>query len=271
MTGVSHSPAAGDPVFDGRVYHAARETRTLGADLKILDETPSTNTWLKERLSEPGIEKLAVAAERQTAGRGRRGRAWISPPGVSLAASLAWPAAEGLSRPGIISLAAGLAAREAVEEAAGVRAALKYPNDLLLDGRKAAGLLVEMRQGAGRAVAVIGVGMNVNTAPGDFPEELRGRATSLYIETGRKIRRERLLAFFANTLERVLDRLSSEGPAAVAREYRDACGIIGRRVAVAGNGGAAGVAVDINETGELVIQTDGGAMLSGAFGETMFA
>ncbi|MGK7344354.1 MAG: biotin--[acetyl-CoA-carboxylase] ligase [Candidatus Nitrospinota bacterium M3_3B_026] len=257
-------------MFDERIYHAARETRTLGANLKILDETSSTNTWLKQRAAEPGIEKLAVAAERQTAGRGRRGRAWISPPGVSLAASLAWPAPEGLSRPGIISLAVGLAAREAVEEAAEIPAALKYPNDLLLNGKKAAGLLVEMRQGAGRAVAVIGAGMNVNTAPEDFPEDLRAWATSLYIETGRKVRRELLLAFFVNALERLLDRLSSEGPAAVAREYRDACGIIGRRVAVAGNSGMEGVAVDINETGELVIETDGGARLSGAFGETMF-
>lgn len=157
--------------------------RALGAparrfDADLLAECDSTNAVLLARAEAGAPGGSVVIAERQTAGRGRRGRAWISAPGDSLTFSLLWRFAPGTAPAGL-SLAAGLAVARGIEKlgAGGTVPRLKWPNDLLVDGRKLGGILVELVPGAPHA-AVIGVGLNLRL-PTALPAELRESCAAL--------------------------------------------------------------------------------------------
>lgn len=258
-------------MFNLNTYQRLLETKTLGANLALLDEAPSTNTWIARRLEDPEVEKTVAVAERQTAGRGRFGRSWASPPGVNLAFSLAWPAPEACGTPGLVTLAAGTALAEAVEEVADIKPALKYPNDLLLDGMKAGGILCELRENGGRSFVIIGVGLNVNTSLDQLPEELRGRATSIKLVTGEEASREAALAVFLNRLEAALETFAVEGADAVVEKYKKVCGMLGRAVSVKGAGDSVeGVAVDVDNKGALVLEVAPGVYHAVISGETSF-
>lgn len=129
----------------------------------------------------------AVLAREQTRGRGTRGRDWHSPPCLGLYASFIFrgPGSGALPSPHLLPLAAGLAALDAVSAAALIQAGLKWPNDIVHDGRKLGGILTEAVTGApGGDFAVVGVGLNVGHGPADFPEDLRASATSLRLAGG---------------------------------------------------------------------------------------
>jgi BirA family transcriptional regulator, biotin operon repressor / biotin---[acetyl-CoA-carboxylase] ligase len=157
----------------------------------------STNVRAAELAEQGAPHGTVVCADEQTRGRGRLGRIWVSPPGVNLYLSL-------LLRPPLpphlapqLTAVTAVALAEAVEETAGVRAGLKWPNDLMLGGKKAAGILAEMSSDLDRLRhVVVGVGLNVNGGPASFPEEIRERATSLLIETERTHARVAILARF---------------------------------------------------------------------------
>jgi BirA family transcriptional regulator, biotin operon repressor / biotin---[acetyl-CoA-carboxylase] ligase len=158
---------------------------TFGAPHRHFSVTDSTNTRARELAANGAPHGTVVTAAEQTEGRGRQGRAWTAPPGKALLYSaILRPLGE---RP-LLPLAAALAVCEAAEELAadlpsdavepgGVRCSIKWPNDVLLDGRKLAGILIEARPQDDWAV--IGVGLNIAIAPEEFPPELRARATSL--------------------------------------------------------------------------------------------
>jgi BirA family biotin operon repressor/biotin-[acetyl-CoA-carboxylase] ligase len=155
--------------------------RTLGAharrfDVDLLAECDSTNAVLLARAEAGAPGGAVVAAERQTAGRGRRGRAWISAPGDSLTFSLLWRFAPGTAPAGL-SLAAGLAVARGIEKLGVGDTVLKWPNDLLRGGRKLGGILVELVPGAPHA-AVIGVGLNLRL-PDTLPAGLRESCAAL--------------------------------------------------------------------------------------------
>jgi len=160
-------------------------------DLVSVDST-NAEAWRRADAGEP--DGLVVTAGEQTAGRGRRGRSWSSPAQHGLYASV-------LLRPGrvegggmLFGLAAALAAAEAIEDAGGPRATVKWPNDIEIAGLKVAGVLVEARDvGTGDAAYVIGIGINVGQRSEDFPSDVRVRAISLRQATGRAIDRETLL------------------------------------------------------------------------------
>ena len=163
-----------------------------------LDTTDSTNCRAMELASSGAPHGTVVVADEQTGGRGRRGRHWISPPGrnvyVSLIVRPAIPNAKAVG----LSLAAGVALADAAESV-GVAAFLKWPNDLYLNSRKAAGILVETAsEGDVLKYAVVGVGINVNLSGDEIPEELRGKATSFAICAGHSFSREEILARFLN-------------------------------------------------------------------------
>lgn len=135
------------------------------AELNILETVDSTNTWLMRRRAEPITGALACLAEHQTAGRGRRGRAWVSPFGSNLYLSVLWRFPQGPAALSGFSLAAGLAVAEGLEAAdiQGVR--LKWPNDLQYAGRKLGGLLIEIHgEQAGPTTVVIGLGLNIRVS-----------------------------------------------------------------------------------------------------------
>jgi BirA family transcriptional regulator, biotin operon repressor / biotin---[acetyl-CoA-carboxylase] ligase len=181
---------------------------TIGREIIVLDQTSSTNDVVLQVANGGAAEGLVVFAEHQTAGRGQRGNVWQSPPGKALLCSI-------LLRPNI-------AVRDSVrlvdwavkgiawtaESACLRKATIKLPNDIYIDGRKVAGVLVEMRAQPGAPhLAVVGIGVNVNQTPSHFPDELRDRATSLAIVLGGPVDRNAL----ATTLLRNLDQLYREG------------------------------------------------------------
>jgi len=146
-------------------------------------------------------EGAVALTEEQTEGRGRLGRRWHSPPGVSLLFSLLLePAVESARLPELTVLA-GEACAEAIGRVTGLAPAIKLPNDILIEGRKAAGILAEARDGR----VVLGIGVNVNVAPEDLPRDTGPPATSLVAETGGEVDRLELLIEILDRLERAYD------------------------------------------------------------------
>ena len=153
-------------------------------------QTGSTNTDLLARAASGAAEGLVLAAEEQTAGRGRLGRSWVTPPGTALAFSvLLRPAAVPAARRGWLPLIAGISVAAAARAVSGVDARLKWPNDVLIGDGKLAGILAEA---AGDAV-VIGIGMNVLTPPGELPAGPGGLRPTSLLASGAPVAREAVL------------------------------------------------------------------------------
>jgi BirA family biotin operon repressor/biotin-[acetyl-CoA-carboxylase] ligase len=172
--------------------------------LHVFDEVPSTNTLALDLAGGGAPERTALLADSQTAGRGRGGREWRTPPGVALALSVIirprftselWP---------WIGLAAAFAVRDGIERVAGLRGTLKWPNDVLISGRKVAGVLMESRfhqsDPSGGAV-VVGIGVNVNNRAAAFPESFRDTAASVLDLSGVVTDRNELAAAILNGLD----------------------------------------------------------------------
>jgi BirA family biotin operon repressor/biotin-[acetyl-CoA-carboxylase] ligase len=169
----------------------------LGRDYRYVESTPSTQLLIPPDASEGTI----VVAGEQTEGRGRLGRRWLAPAGTSLLCSLQLrPDVPGERLPELTGVAARACA-EAIAAVAGLDPELKFPNDVLLGGRKVAGVLAEAREGR----VVLGVGINVNVTDAQLPQEVDRPATSLLVETGRELDRAELLAEVLERLERRYD------------------------------------------------------------------
>lgn len=201
------------------------------SEFLCLPVTDSTNTRAVALAERGAAHGTVVCADAQTGGRGRMGRAWSSPPGLNLYVSLLLrPPVEPQAAPRL-TLVAAVALAEAVERAAGLCAGLKWPNDLLIDGKKAAGILAEMASDPDRVRhVVVGVGLNVNAAPRDFPAELRAAATSLAIAAGRPFRRVDVLAAFLDAFARCYETFLSGGLAALLPAWRRRDVLAGREV-----------------------------------------
>lgn len=184
------SPAAQSPL-DPAAIAAALGGMAACFDLGVLESCASTNAELMARAKSGAPAGTVVAAERQTAGRGRRGRPWISAPGDSLAFSLLWRFPSGAAMDGL-SLAAGVAVAETLAGLGATGIALKWPNDVLRAGRKLAGMLIELVPGASPA-AVIGIGLNLRL-PDDMPGDIRDAAAALDLPISRSELLGRLLA-----------------------------------------------------------------------------
>jgi BirA family transcriptional regulator, biotin operon repressor / biotin---[acetyl-CoA-carboxylase] ligase len=234
----------------------ALTTRRLGHPVVYLEHIGSTNDVVLGQAAAGAPEGLLVLAEEQTAGRGRQDRTWWAPPGSSLLMSL-------LLRPPIpaayaaqLTMCLGLAAAEGVEQITGLRPGLKWPNDLLLDGRKLAGMLTELRlSGDQVAYAVLGLGLNVNL---EFTSaELAPVAISLQMATGHPVERLPLLVTILERCETWYERLlAGESPHGAWSARLDT---LGRRVVISmPDGNLEGLAVGVNAQGALLVQADDG-------------
>jgi BirA family biotin operon repressor/biotin-[acetyl-CoA-carboxylase] ligase len=183
--------------------------------------------------AEGAVDRTVVVADSQAAGRGRRGHAWLDEPGASLLVSIVLRPRLETARLPWLSLAAGVAVADALAEIAGLGPRLKWPNDVLVGGRKIAGILLESRLGPAPLV-VLGIGVNLMQRT--FPPELDGRATSVALETGGDVDREALLGALLEGLDR--------------QRWRDSSETLGRTVRI---DGVSGVAVDIDDDGALVV------------------
>lgn len=253
--------------FAERWADAASPRRRVGRAIEYVPVIGSTNDRARELLAAADGDGSVVVAEEQTAGRGRRGRTWASPPGRNLYVSVALVPALAAEEAWQLGLATALAVADACEEAAPV--ALKWPNDVVAagDGRKLGGLLIETMAEADRLRgAVLGIGINVNWRRAEMPAELREQATSLADVAGEPVDREALLA-------RLLEALGTETAAVEAGaspldRYRARCSTLGSDIEVeTAEGRVTGRAVDLDPTGALVIEDGDGRRRTISSGE----
>ena len=234
------------------------ETRQLGYPLVLLDHVDSTNDTAKALARRGAAHGTVVVAESQGSGRGRLGRSWHSPPGLNLHVSVVIRPSLPIERVSLLTLVAAVALACALEEQ-GIESEIRWPNDVMVEGRKLAGVLTELdTMGDGGPVVILGIGINCNAGPGDFPPELADVATSLAQVLGGDVDRAVVLAAVLNSLEPLLDRVAAEGglPAVLAEweaRWRD----LGAQVSAAVPGGEAvrGTAVGLAEDGALLIDT----------------
>lgn len=249
-------------LLDLAAVESALTTRFFGR--RIIYETSCDSTMnVARREADAGADEGAVViAEEQTAGRGRFGRSWVSPAGKNLYLTLiARPAVERLRA---LSMAAPLAIADAVQDVAEVSAAIKWPNDVLVAGRKLAGVLIESELAGGEVhFALVGAGINVNLDV-EAPPEIAGIATSLLRETGGEVSRERVLVSFLTRFEALYD---SPMPDLVAR-WRDRLETLGREITVTfGDEKHEGLAEDVDASGNLVVRRSDGSTLTLEAGE----
>jgi BirA family biotin operon repressor/biotin-[acetyl-CoA-carboxylase] ligase len=239
---------------------AADPDRRIGHEVEFHASIGSTNDRARELLREHGDEGVSVVADHQSAGRGRRGRTWLSPQGANLMVSVAIRPRLEPARAGLLGLAAALAVRDACADAAPeAQIGIRWPNDVVTtDGLKLAGLLLETTLAGERlADAVIGAGVNVNWPRVEMPQEIRDRATSLAELAGRPVDRVALLHALLARLDAEVRGLEAGG-SPVGR-FSNASVLDGREIRVeVGDGALEGVAAGIAPDGALLIDTPGG-------------
>ena len=237
-----------------------RATR-FGSEILYREEVDSTNRVASDLARDGAEEGTVVVAEAQTAGRGRLGRSWTSPARLNLYLSLVLrpPVAPVAVTP--LSLVAALGVVDAVRETTDLSPMIKWPNDVLLDEAKLAGLLTEMDAEAERVrFLVLGIGVNLNSEKHDFPPELRDKATSLRQAGGRAVDRAAFTGALLSHLERAYDEFLAGGFAAVRPRYEQFHCLPGRRVQVEGGGGRDGVVRGVSDDGALLVETGEGVV-----------
>ena len=241
------------PTFDIAACAAALGVDAAAFQLKALAECDSTNTQLMQLAEAAAPSGTVIVADRQSAGRGRRERVWISSPLHSLTFSLLWRFAAKSSAPEALSLAVGLGLQHALA-AAGVAAAVKWPNDIWCKGRKLAGVLIEVQPGDIKS-AIIGIGINLRLPP-DMPAAIASNALALDEVLPQLPTRERLLAVLLTHLAAMLQRYQSEGFAGLRDEWQTRHAYHGREVRISdGSEDVEGICCGVTERGELLIQT----------------
>jgi BirA family biotin operon repressor/biotin-[acetyl-CoA-carboxylase] ligase len=227
----------------------------------IVEETGSTNDDARRLADEGADEGTVVIASRQTAGRGRLGRSWDSAEGLGLYLSVLLRPQEPVGEIGRYPIACAIAVCAACREIAGESVVLKWPNDVLAGGAKLAGVLCEMRQDPSGLSLVLGIGINGNQQPGDFPAGLRGSATSLRIlRDGSQVELETVATVLLTVLSRTIERLRRDGwPWVCERFLRYAPDATGRRVRLMT--GEEGTTGGLDPTGALRILTRNGIEL----------
>jgi BirA family biotin operon repressor/biotin-[acetyl-CoA-carboxylase] ligase len=234
-------------------------THDVGRVVHWYEELESTNDRAKELAEEGAEHGEVVIAESQTAGRGRRGRTWVSPARKSLYFSVVLRPDLPPARAPELTLVTSVAVCEALRQA-GVDAQIKWPNDLLASGRKIAGILAELASDPDRVQwVVVGVGVNLNARAEDFPADLRGEATSVLLERGQPAPRALFAAACFTALETWLDRHAEGGFGAVRDEWRRSSATLGHEVSVRlDDREVVGTAEDLDETGALLVRTSAG-------------
>ena len=236
-------------------------THHLGQCIHFHESLPSTNE-LAFRLATDGAEHgEVVITEQQTAGKGRRGRVWVSPPGLNLSFSAILRPELPPQRAPELTLVAAVALCEVLREA-DADARIKWPNDVQIDGRKVAGILTELSAEPERVhFVVLGVGVNLNARPEHFPPELAQTATSLAAALGRTVNRALFTTALWSRLEEWLDLHHEVGFEPVRQRWVELSGTLGQQVRVrTERSELRGVAEDIDTDGALLVRTEDGRL-----------
>jgi len=235
-------------------------TRDLGHALHWFEEVDSTNDVAKRLADDGAAHGEVVICESQTAGRGRRGRVWSTPPGRNVTLSVVLRPDLPPHRAAELTMVASVALCRAARRAGVAAAAIKWPNDLLAHGKKLAGVLTELAVESDRVQWVVfGLGVNVNARAEEFPPELREVATSLAAERGEPVPRALFAAALLAELEEWLDRHAAEGFEPVRQAWRELSDTLGREVRVlTGDRELRGLAADVDADGALLVRTPEG-------------
>jgi len=249
----------GQELYNAVEIQDGLETKIMGRKIFFYEETDSTNTRLRQMVADGSPEGTVAIAEVQTAGKGRLGRAWVSPTGTGIWMSILLRPEVSPSEAPLLTLLAGLSVCHAIGTLTSLNAEIKWPNDILMGGKKVCGILTEMDTEMDQINGiVVGMGINVNTE--EFPDELQEIATSLKLQDGGKeVSRTQLVQAILIEFEKVYERYQKEqGFSAFYEEYKARCITMGKEVRVLGREPFEGIAVDITPQGELVVRKENG-------------
>jgi len=234
--------------------------KVIGRDIRVFEKTTSSND-IVEKLAADGLkEGIVVFAEAQTQARGRLGRKWLAPAKKGLWFSI-------LLRPMLtpqettrVTVASATALRRAIAKQTGLPAKIKWPNDIVIHGRKVSGILTELHGELDRVeYVVLGIGVDVNLNPGDFPTSLRALVTSLRIELGRPVLRSELAAVILEALDQDYGRIGPDEFPALANEWEQHCETLGHHVAIRiGERVVRGRAESLDDDGALLLRSEHG-------------
>jgi len=245
----------------GRLQEGLR-TRRFARNIVFLREIGSTNDLAKELAGYGAVEGTVVVAETQTSGHGRLDREWVSPKGGLWFSIIFRPELKPAEAFGLV-FASGLAVAEALRELYGLKAETKWPNDVLVNGRKVCGILTEMNTTGERInYVIVGIGVNANFDVAKvFPEELRKVATSLENGLGRKVSLEELFKVLLGKLESFYELFLKEGFGCILAEWKKYAGFLGCQVEVAsGTEKWVGLASDVEDDGALILRLENGTV-----------
>lgn len=240
---------------------AGLETVSVGRDIVFFEKTDSTNLQARALAEQGAAEGLVVIADQQSEGKGRMGRFWVSPPRVNLYLSVLLRPAIELQNVTQITFLSAVAVAEAIEASGSFKPQLKWPNDVLLNGKKVAGLLNELNAETEQLhFLILGIGVNLNMTNDQFPSNLRAPATSLLIEGSREVSR----LVFVRTLLEHIDRLYrlylAEGFSPILQAWEKRCRMIGRKVEVDfQHSRLVGTVKGLDEAGALMLSLANGA------------
>ncbi|MDD3852465.1 MAG: biotin--[acetyl-CoA-carboxylase] ligase [Syntrophomonadaceae bacterium] len=233
------------------------QTENIGRKVFIVPQIDSTNNRLKAMLQEQSLPTGTVlVAASQNSGKGRRGRSWISPPGGLWFSVLLRPPLD-LARTALLSLVFAVACTHALQHYTEAACQIKWPNDLLIGGKKVGGILLELEGEIGAAnYLIVGIGINVNLDLDSIPVEIRDYAISMQIAEQKNFELNHILATVLNEMERYYERFLAEGITDIMQEFCSLCYHLGQEVRVdMGSRILAGVNIGIDEQGSLLIDT----------------
>ncbi len=235
------------------------KTNIIGKEIKYFKETESTNIIARE-IARSVKEGTVIIAESQTHGRGRMGRKWISPEGGLWLSIILKPEIEPLHAPRITFLA-GLAVAKTISSY-GLVARIKWPNDILIKGKKVSGILTEMEAGIDQIdYCIVGIGIDANVDTELFPEEIRESSTSLKKELGKSINRVEFVQGLLERFEALYLRFKSDGFSSILEEWRNISATIGEWVKVTTRTRIIyGEAIGVDGEGALILETDEGKL-----------
>ena len=206
-------------------------TQIIGKKIHVFGELDSTNSEAYRMAREGGEEGEVVVADRQLRGRGRLGRRWLSPPGVNLYVSIILRPPILVRNATLITLMAAVATAKATKGTSGLQPRIKWPNDLLINNKKVAGLLNEMKGKADKVeFIVLGIGINVNMTMGMIPEQMKSTATSLREELGYDISRVELLSALLQEVDREYQAFLTGKPRRIVRQWEEFSQMVGNLV-----------------------------------------
>lgn len=242
-------------MFNFESFDSKVDTEIIGRNFIYSEEVESTNSFLLDKANKFNSDGTILLAEKQSKGRGRKERVWYSAKGQNLTFSILLTSKKYLGKKfNLLNFTTSLSVAFALENLFQLKTELKWPNDVLVNGKKICGILLESTsQGNKIERVVIGVGLNVNQ--GLFQGNFNLEPTSVKLELGENVDREKLLAELLNTFEELLLKIDSK-PDEIMKDWKDRCNLIGEKISVTEDGNTKyGIFDDLDEEGFLLLKT----------------